>query len=163
VSRLSRQCGILNISQPYRPAEPVTGTALLRFTSHILHARCMSHQSHPLTRYIYVYIHIRRNMADPKRVGMKIYDTVSERNVTHRLDINCSLRAITIPCWWVYTVQSVQFSWAQSSNSDCRNRNTAHSSGNQSCRSRRHATLSDISRGLPQSHLLIALLHGGTM
>jgi hypothetical protein len=29
VSRLSRQCGILSISQPYRPARPVTGTALL--------------------------------------------------------------------------------------------------------------------------------------
>jgi hypothetical protein len=29
VSRLSRQCGILNISQPYRPTRPVTGIALL--------------------------------------------------------------------------------------------------------------------------------------
>jgi hypothetical protein len=29
MSRLSRQCGILNISQPYRPSRPVTGTALL--------------------------------------------------------------------------------------------------------------------------------------
>jgi hypothetical protein len=29
VSRLSRQCGILNISQPYRPERPVTGIALL--------------------------------------------------------------------------------------------------------------------------------------
>jgi hypothetical protein len=28
-SRLSRQCGILNISQPYRPPRYVTGTALL--------------------------------------------------------------------------------------------------------------------------------------
>jgi hypothetical protein len=29
VSRLYRQCGILSISQPYRPPRPVTGTALL--------------------------------------------------------------------------------------------------------------------------------------
>jgi hypothetical protein len=31
VSRLSRQCGILNILQPYRPPWPVTGIALLFF------------------------------------------------------------------------------------------------------------------------------------
>jgi hypothetical protein len=31
VSRLSRQCGIINISQPYRPPRPVTGIALLFF------------------------------------------------------------------------------------------------------------------------------------
>jgi hypothetical protein len=31
VSRLSRQCGILNISQPYRPPRHVTGIALLYF------------------------------------------------------------------------------------------------------------------------------------
>jgi hypothetical protein len=31
VSRLSRQCGILNISQPYRPPWPVTGIALLLY------------------------------------------------------------------------------------------------------------------------------------
>jgi hypothetical protein len=29
VSRLSRQCSILNISQPYRPPRPVTGIAIL--------------------------------------------------------------------------------------------------------------------------------------
>jgi hypothetical protein len=29
VSRLSRQCGIINNSQPYRPSRPVTGIALL--------------------------------------------------------------------------------------------------------------------------------------
>jgi hypothetical protein len=37
VSRLSRQCGILNISQPYRPPRPVTGIALLYFTLLTLH------------------------------------------------------------------------------------------------------------------------------
>jgi hypothetical protein len=31
MSRLYRQCGILNISQPYRPTQPVTGIALLFF------------------------------------------------------------------------------------------------------------------------------------
>jgi hypothetical protein len=29
----SRQCGLLNITQPYRPPQPVTGIALLFFTS----------------------------------------------------------------------------------------------------------------------------------
>jgi hypothetical protein len=32
VSRLSRQCGILNISQSYRPPRPVTGTAIFFLT-----------------------------------------------------------------------------------------------------------------------------------
>jgi hypothetical protein len=32
MSRLSRQCGILNISQPYRSPRPVMGIALLCFT-----------------------------------------------------------------------------------------------------------------------------------
>jgi hypothetical protein len=36
VSRLSTQCWIFNISQPYKPPRPVTGIALLYFTSFLL-------------------------------------------------------------------------------------------------------------------------------
>jgi hypothetical protein len=43
VSRLSRQCGILNISQPYRPPRPVTGIALL-----LLKEACITHFTAPL-------------------------------------------------------------------------------------------------------------------
>jgi hypothetical protein len=36
VSRLSRQCRILNISQPYRPPQPVTGIALLLYFIYLI-------------------------------------------------------------------------------------------------------------------------------
>jgi hypothetical protein len=39
VSRLSRQCGILNISQPYRPPRLVTGIALLMIGNNVAGSR----------------------------------------------------------------------------------------------------------------------------
>jgi hypothetical protein len=45
VSRMSRQCGILNISQPYRSPRPVTGIALLYCTTAVYfsnhHCNCV--------------------------------------------------------------------------------------------------------------------------
>jgi hypothetical protein len=35
MSRLSRQCGILNISQPYRPLRTVTGIAFFTLLSEV--------------------------------------------------------------------------------------------------------------------------------
>jgi hypothetical protein len=37
VSRLSRQCGILNISQPYRPPRPITKITLILYTHVYIH------------------------------------------------------------------------------------------------------------------------------
>jgi hypothetical protein len=41
MSRLFRQCGIINISQPYRPPRPVTGIALLSYFFILCKASCL--------------------------------------------------------------------------------------------------------------------------
>jgi hypothetical protein len=50
VSRLSRQCGILNISQPYRHSRPVTGIALLLlyFIGYMKDPINISHEFHSI-------------------------------------------------------------------------------------------------------------------
>jgi hypothetical protein len=55
MSRLSRQCGILNISQPHRPSRPVTGIALLYFTLLDTRSRTVKPRH---TQYIHIYIYI---------------------------------------------------------------------------------------------------------
>jgi hypothetical protein len=53
VSRLSRKCGILSISQPYRPPRPLTGIGLL-FTFFYFYAEdgdCKSPHNSLVTTY----------------------------------------------------------------------------------------------------------------
>jgi hypothetical protein len=61
VSRLSRKCGILNISQPYRPARPVTGIALLLVTGNTIYLRSVARNSdHWTTEAVQLNITIRK-------------------------------------------------------------------------------------------------------
>jgi hypothetical protein len=53
VSRLSRQCGILDISQTYRPPRPVEGVAFFNYKN----VNIIKHLIKPI--YIYIYIYIR--------------------------------------------------------------------------------------------------------
>jgi hypothetical protein len=52
---MSRQCGILNISQPYRPSRPVTGMALLFFTFYYK-TKNNENSDSPFISYIYIYV-----------------------------------------------------------------------------------------------------------
>jgi hypothetical protein len=54
VSRLSRQCEILNISQPYRPPRPVTGISLLFFT--FFWPSLGPHQFHTFVGYLKIQV-----------------------------------------------------------------------------------------------------------
>jgi hypothetical protein len=46
VSRLSRQCGIFNISQPYRSSQPVTGIGLLYYLVYSLGTNWRTKEMH---------------------------------------------------------------------------------------------------------------------
>jgi hypothetical protein len=78
VSRLSRQCRILNISQPYRPPRPVTGIALLSF-----------HATVPRGREINLISYFRFTLCSS--IYVHNITEVGPHNITRFYDLSCTI------------------------------------------------------------------------
>jgi hypothetical protein len=81
VSRLSRQCGILNILQPYRPPRPVTGIALLLLTNAVCGLDHCLFRSNPFP-FIYFI----------KSQATKFPYTKQYSNQSRPVEYNCGVR-----------------------------------------------------------------------
>jgi hypothetical protein len=68
VSRLSRQCGIPNISQPYRPPRPVTGIALLYLLLYFHYRHTL--QESATAGNLYVKTSLNKQTATDTKIGV---------------------------------------------------------------------------------------------